>query len=249
MFASEADARRALRAWEADGLDLVIAFSTPFAQLVVDETDLPGLFVVNDPVVGGLTSDLRRPDGDLTGIRWRAPADRTLDLGAEVLGGITNVGYLWPRDDTGVAGHRAQVVAAAGELGMRFTEASFRRPQDLPAAVARLAEAQVDAVYLPSVRGVLAVVDQLEEELEYHALPVLANVSFVDFAVVTLEPDAAELHRQLARQTSRLLNGSPVASVPSEDPRRFLVTIDETQAGALGYRVDPETLRQADHVR
>ena len=248
-FGTEAEARAALEAWEQEGLAVVVAFSTPYARLAEEVTDLPGLFVVNDPVGSGLVGDPTRPDGQLTGVAWDTPADLTLDLAAQVLGSLRRVGYLLAMDDPAVPGHRDRVVEAASHLGIEVVDATFTGPADVADAVAELAAAQVDAVFVPSANAVIPVLGPLEEALDGAGLPALSNAQFIDIAVVTLTPDAQELNRQLARQTTRLLSGVPVSSVPTETPRRFKVTIDRTRARALGIEIDPSVLRQADVVR
>jgi ABC-type uncharacterized transport system substrate-binding protein len=68
--------------------------------------------------------------------------------------------------------------------------------------------------------------------------------------VLVLTPDRAEMRRQLGRQVARLLAGAEVASIPVEDPRKFVVIIDRTRASVLGLpELDQELLRQADVVK
>ncbi len=246
---SEAEARAALRRWEASGLSVVIAFSTPYAHLAADETDAPGLFVVNDPVATGLVSDRQRPDGRLTGVTWEAPADRTLDLAARALGGMERIGYLGADDDPAVPSHRQRVHDAADRLGIEVVDASFSGADDVVAAVDVLSAAGVDAVYVASANAVASVLRPIEEALTAARLPALANAAFIDFATITLAPDPDELHRQLARQAARLLSGVQVSAVPTEAPRRFVITIDRTRAQELGLEVASSALREADTVR
>lgn len=239
----------ALRSWRRDGLDLAIAYSTPYAQLVAAEPDLRGLFVVNDPVAGGLVTNLDAPEGQLTGLTWSTPADLTLDVASSALGGLGRIGYLHPTGDPAVPGHRDGVLDAARALGIDVVDASFDGPADIPAAVQSLARAEVDAVYLASANATFTALEPLERELGRHALPVIANVPFVEFAVVTLSPDRAELARQLARQVARLLDGTAIEAVPTELPRRFEIAINRTQAQSLGLTIESRILRQADVVR
>ena len=243
------DALSTLRGWERQGLDLVIAFSTPYAQLVADETDLPGLFVVNDPVGSGLTADLHAPTGRLTGIAWRAPADRTIDLADRMLGGMSRIGYLQPSDDSAVTGHREMVRDVAGSMGIEVVVSSFSSPTDVARAVEELAHAEVDVVYVSNANQVATAVDELESAFDRHRLAAISNVAYVDFGILTLAPDIDEAYRQLARQAARILEGARVGSVPVEDPQRFVVTIDRRRAEALGHSLPPEILREADLVR
>jgi putative tryptophan/tyrosine transport system substrate-binding protein len=251
VFETPDDVRDALAAWEQEGLgpDLVIAYSTPYARLVQEETDLPGLFVVTDPLAGGLISDLDHPDRGFSGVTWRTPADRTLDLAARAFGGLDRIGYLVPDEDAAGAAHRDLVVAAADRLGVDVVQARFTGPDDAADAVATVAEMDVDAVYLSSSNGTVHALMELEGALDAQNLPVIANNTFVDSAVIVLTPDLTELHRQLARQAARLLNGADVTVVPVEHPRRYKAIIDRTRAESIGREIDPSVLREADLVR
>lgn len=241
----------ALDRWVADGVDVVIAFSTAFAQLVAERApEVKGLFLVNDPVAAGLVDDPRRPAGSITGVTFRTPADRTLDLARRTLGPLRRLGYLFPVGDPGVAGHRASVETAAAAFDLEVVAASFDGVEGVPEAVDQLAAADVDAVLLANATGTFRAVEALGTALDAAGLPTIANTDVATFAVLVVTPDGAEVRRQLARQAARLLAGAEVASVPVEDPRKFVVILNRTKAEALGLpELEPELLRQVDVVR
>lgn len=245
------EAEAALDAWMRGDLDLVVAFSTPFAQLAAGvQGGAPGLFMVNDPVAAGLVQNPQRPEGRMTGVTFRTPADRTLDLASQALGGLERLGYLWPEGDPAVPGHREALLAAAEELDIAVTERSFDSASEIAAAVDELVAADVQAVALPNANASFRAREDLREALDGAGLPAIANSDLIDFAVLILTPDGAELRRQLARQAARILGGARVSSIPVEDPRKFVLIVNETKARELGLPELPEGLvRQADVVR
>lgn len=247
----EAAARDQLEGWLAEGVDLIVVSSTPYAVLAREVApSTPTLFLVNDPVAAGLVVDERRPEGNMTGVTFRTPADRTLHVAGQLIGEVTRVGYLGPAGDPAVAGHRAGVRAATDELGLTLVEAEFASPEDVPAAVAELVAAGVDVVYLASANATVGALDALETELVAARLPVVVNAEYVDFALLALAPDGDEVRRQLARQAARILSGAEVASVPVEDPRRFVTVVDRRVAARLGLPpIAPDVLRRMDVVR
>lgn len=251
--ASDPDqARRLLREWARADVDLIVASSTPYAALAAELVpDVPTLFLVVDPVAAGLVRDPARPDSNMTGLTFWTPADRTLDLASQVLGGgLDRVGYLAPVGDPAVEGHLAGVLAASEELGIDLVEVVFDGPEAVPAAVDELSAAGVDLVYLPSANATVQALDVLETALMAARLPVVANADYVDFALLVLAPDGEEVRRQLARQAARLLAGADVSSVPVENPRRFVTTVDRGVADTLGLPpIDPAVLRKMDVVR
>jgi putative tryptophan/tyrosine transport system substrate-binding protein len=230
---------------------VLVAFSTPYAELAAERfPDVPTVSVVNDPVASGLVEDRDRPEGRITGVTFVTPMDRTLQLTAEVLGGLDRIGYLGPADDRATRGPRERLGEAAERVGVEVVEVEFADDAEVADAVDELVEAEVDAVLLASANEVLLALDQLEQELTGAGLPVVANNGRATFAVAVLEPDGAEVRRQIARQIARLLRGDPVATVPVEDPRRFRTILDRDRIAELGLpALDEVLLRQADEVR
>jgi putative tryptophan/tyrosine transport system substrate-binding protein len=230
---------------------LVVAYSTPLAQVAVDA--FPGtrtVSVVNDPVVSGLVDDRERPEGHVTGVSFATPADRTLALANRLFPGLERIGYLEPVDDPAVPGHRAGILAAAQAAGIEVVVAAFDGGDEVRSAVDDLVTSGVDVAVLASANATVAAYEELRAAVAEAELPIVSNSSRADFAVLTLEPDGAEIRRQVARQVARLLAGDPVAQVPVEDPRRFRVVLDRTLARSLGAAgLDDGLLRQADEVR
>lgn len=240
---------------ELDGLArapaVLVGFSTPYAELAAERfPDVPTVSVVNDPVATGLVEDRNRPEGQVTGVTFVTPMDRTLELTAEVLGGLDRIGYLGPADDRATLGPRQRLATAAEGAGVAVVEVEFADVAEVAGAVDELVAAEVDAVLLASTNEVLLALDVLEQELTGAGLPVVANNGRATFAVAVLEPDGAEVRRQVARQVARLLRGDAVATVPVEDPRRFRTVLDRDRVAELGLPpLDEALLRQADEVR
>jgi putative tryptophan/tyrosine transport system substrate-binding protein len=250
VYADEPEAEAAL-----DQLDrepaLIVAYSTPLAQLATERyPDVPVVSVVNDPVTVGLVADRDRPEGWVTGVTFATPADRTLELAADAIGGLERLGYLVPADDPAVIGPREALLAAAEERGTQVVEATFTADDDVPSAVDELVTADVDAVLLGAANAVLGSLDAIEAAVTAAGVPAVANNARATFAVAVLEPDGDEVRRQVARQVARLLAGEPVETVAVEDPRRFRIVLDRGRAQALGLPpFGEDLLRQADLVR
>jgi putative tryptophan/tyrosine transport system substrate-binding protein len=249
----QATADEATAELAAAGTDtaVVVAWSTPFARAALDAGgDVPIVSVVNDPVASELLADRDRPEGNLTGVTFATPVDRTLQLAAAVVGEIDRVGFLVPADDPAITGPRERLEREAGRIGVEVVEATFTGEDDVPAAVDALAAAEVDVVLLGASNAVLTALDVLEGELSAAGLPVIANNARATFAVAVLEPDGVEVRRQVARQVARLLRGDAVEVVPVEDPRRFRTILDRGRVAQLGLPpLDEALLRQADEVR
>ena len=250
VHATEEEATAAVEGWVEQGVDLIVALSSSGAAVAgeVAPAEVPVLFLSTDPVAVGLVSDERSPDGHLTGATFRVPADRTLDVAQRALGGIDRLGLLWPSDDPAAGPVVDDVERAGGSLGVEIVDRSFVDGADAGAAVAALAADGVQAVLLANAPATVRAFDAIEPALAAARLPAVANTTN-DFALVTLQPDTDEVYRQLARQSARLLGGTPVAEVPVEDPAGFRITLDRAAAERLGVVLPDDLLDLADEVR
>lgn len=243
------DAAAAVDGWVEEGVDLIIALSTTSAQVADEEApDVPVLFLVNDPVASGLVEDERSPDGHVTGVTYRVPADRTLDVAMRALGPIERVGLLWPSEDPAAEPIRSDVRRAGQSFGIAVVDAPFVDAADVAAAVAELAASGVQAVVVANAPTAFRAGPEIAKAVEEHQLPVVANTA-VDFALVALAPDSVQLYRQLGRQAVRLLSGVDVADVPVEDPSGFRIIVSRGIASSLGIELPQELLEIAEEVR
>lgn len=249
-YPTEEEARDAVRAWVEEGVDLIFAFSSTGAAVAEEHAPgVPVIFLVNDPRAVGLVEHESAPEGHLTGVTFRAPADRTLDLARRAVPDLTTVGLLSPGSDPAARPHREAVTAAAAELGIEVVSQAFAGETDVASAVGMLAEAGVDAVVVVNAPTAVRVAPAIVAAASERGLPLVANTALVEGAVVVLEPDTDALLAQMGRQGARILDGAAVEDVPVEDPVRYRVVLDAGQASELGLpELSPALLRQADEV-
>jgi putative ABC transport system substrate-binding protein len=248
-FPDPVDAGREAARWTRDGVDLIVALSTSGAAAARDAApDTPVLFVSNDPTAGKLVTNERTPSGRLTGVTYRVPADRTLDLARRAIPGLRRVGLPYPSDDRAAIAHRDALVTAANHLGVDLVLATFTGPADAKVAVDSLADQGVQAIVASNSPLATRALEQTQSAVRARGLPLVVNTVITSGAIVALYPDAEELGRQLGRQAFRLLSGSPASAVPVENPRRFQLRVDLVAARSLGVHVPDDLVQEADVV-
>lgn len=243
------DARRAVRGWRDRGVDLVVALSSSGAEAARSAApDLPVLFLSNDPTAAGLVDDEQRPPGRLTGVTFRVPADRTLDLAQRALPGLRRLGVAAPLQDPAAQAHVAALTVAAQALEVDLRVEPITDADDVGSAVAALVDQDVEVLVLSTSPTAVRLLPETRAAAEAHKLPVVANTSLAEWAVLALYPDNQELGRQLGRQAVRLLSGTTPGAVPVEDPRRYLLRVNLVVAESLGLSIPERVLVEADHV-
>ncbi len=243
------DAAAAVEAWVEDGVDLIIALSTSGAQVATETApDVEVLFLSNDPRASGLVADEASPEGHMTGVSFRVPADRTLSLARRAVPGLDRVGLAFPLSDPAAVANRDALQTAADRLGIELVTRTFADAEDVAASVAALAGLDVDALVLSTSPSATRAFPETAAAAQAATLPVVANTSIAEFALLSLAPDTEVLGRQLGRQAARLLSGASPSAVPVEDPSRFVLTINTGVAAALGLPVDDGLLREANAV-
>lgn len=242
-------AAAAVEGWVEQGVDLIVALSSSGAMVAAATApDVDVLFLSTDPTATGLVEDEDEPEGRLTGVSFRVPADRTLSLAQRAVPGLDSVGLAYPPSDPAALAHRDAVVAAAEDLGIELPLAEFTDATDVGAAVDQLVAAGADAILVSTSPVATRALAETGTAAARHHLPVIANTTLADFALVSLTADTVELGRQLGRQAARLLAGASPATVPVEDPNRFVLTLGGEAAASLGLVLDPGLVREADLV-
>lgn len=242
--AAEAAAARMVE----DGAEVLIALSTTTALAAAKVTkDVPVLFISTHPLATGLVEDERSPKGNLTGVAYRVPADRTLALGREVLGEMDAVGCLFGKGDPAAHPPQKDLRRGGEALDVSVRCAGYDGPAGVRAAVAEMVDAGVDAIVVINSPATVRAYPELAAALAGTDLPVFGNTP-TEFALLTLVPDSGPLYRQLGRQAARLLDGVAVSDVPVEDPASYRLEVNLEAAGRLGVTVPEAVLERADEV-
>lgn len=251
VFPDPQEAEAAVERWERQGVKVIVAFSTAGAEIARDHA--PGanvLFLVNDPVAAGFVDDETSPDGRLTGVTFRIPADRMLSLSRRILPGLETAGLPFPPDDPAAIPNRDRFADAAAGQGLELVTEEFSGEADLARAVAVLVQERGAQMLLASVSPTATrALPELAQAATSFGAPYVANVATAEGALMTLSPDGRSIGEQLGRQAVRLLNGASPSSIPVEDPRRFELALNEAVAETLGIPIPPDVMREADLVR
>jgi putative ABC transport system substrate-binding protein len=215
---------------------------------------IPVVFVqVQDPVGGGLVTNLARPEGNLTGFTnfEYSMAGKWLQLLKDVSPGISRVmPMINPDNRPRWNGYTAAFEKFAPALGIRPQMAGIQDENDIERAIAQFAEQPNGGlVVLPdATAGVYAKL--LIELAERHRLPAVYSYGFYVRAggLIAYSESVLNQYQGAASYISRLLRGTKLGELPIQATDRFETVINLKTAAKLGLTVPPTLVATADEV-
>jgi putative ABC transport system substrate-binding protein len=235
-------------------VDCIIAITTPAALAVTHATTTIPIVMTTaiDPVGVGLVASLARPGGTVTGNALLYPelSTKRLEFLKEVVPGLSRVGVLWNAANPANASVWRETQAAAGALGLVLHAQDVRSAQDFAGAFARTAQAHPEALLVLDDALINVHRDQIAQFATQEHLPSVfaARESVVAGGLMSYGPSLPALFRRAATYVDKILQGTPPADLPMEQPMQFELVINLKTAKALGLTIPPALLFQADEV-
>ena len=201
-----------------------------------------------DPVGAGLVVSLGHPGGNVTGVigAFESLAPKRIELLREILPAAKRIGFLGDPSTTVVKTEGTALVQAAKTLGVMIVAGDISNPLELDAAVARLLEQGVDAIYGSGVL-VLNLRERLIELANRRRLPVIGGGYWAGDLFNYGEPLRDQIRRS-ANSVDKILKGAKPADVPVEQATKFNLVINLKTAKALGITIPQSLLLRADEV-
>ena len=205
-----------------------------------------------DPIAGGATTSLARPDGNATGVSVLALelASKRIELLKEAVPGLRRVGVFFTASANRPTRGIQASVSAAKELGIEVVEMPVQLPDGIDAAFAAAVRQGVQGVAILSSLPTITYRAQLGELARKHRLAtIFANRSYLrGGGLMSYGPDLEGAFHRAAYFADRILKGAKPADLPIEQPNTFQLALHQGTARALGLRFPQAVLLRADEV-
>jgi putative ABC transport system substrate-binding protein len=223
-------------------------------------TTTPIIFVAGNPVAQGFVTSLSRPGGNLTGVAIIAGdlIPKRIQLLKEAAPGVTRLAFLEDQSARGSApngtlpGQNWQSIAAASQhLGILLTKVlPVRKPDDLDSAFALAAKERADGVLVLASAFFSSQTHRIASLAATGRLPaIFEHEGFVDAGgLMSYGPSHRDIFRLIAGYVDKILRGATPADLPVEEPTKLRLVVNLKTARALGLRIPPSLLAQADQV-
>ena len=236
-------------------VDVLVAFgskATLAAKAAASATPIVAP-VLGDPAALGVTSNLARPDGNVTGSAILSVElfAKQIQLLKELVPQTARVALLvnpanaasetQPMEE---ARHRA-----ANGLRIEFQRFNVRSSEQLASAFAAIAKARFDGVYVSADTLFRAQAGEVARLAALWRLPSVGAREFADAGgLIGYGANDAELHMRGTYFIDRLLSGARVGELPIEQATRFDLVLNRRTARSLGITISQSALLRADEV-
>jgi len=204
------------------------------------------------PAELGFVRSLAHPGGNVTGTAAPGPetAAKAIQVLKEVAPGLTRLAILNNPATPGTQDFNAARSRAAAALGMTVQMFPVTRPDDVTAALERIAAARAELLFVVSDGVTEARVRDITSFAVQHKI-----LSISGFTLFTSMGGALyygsnlqEIVDRSASFVDRILRGAKPADLPVEEPTKFDLIINLKTMRALGITVPRSVLQRADEV-
>jgi putative ABC transport system substrate-binding protein len=203
-----------------------------------------------DPIAGGYVSDLARPNGNITGLVYRAPelAAKQLELLVEAFPDNKPIAALW---EPASAEQFASAQHTAQSLHIDLRSYKLENPPfDFDEAFRRIAQDGSRMVLVlsgPTFGMQRAHIAGLATQ---HRLPTMFTFKYYVEAggLMSYGINTIPIFRRAASFVAKILRGAKPSDLPVEQPTNFEFTLNLKTAKAIGVSIPTSILLRADEV-
>lgn len=229
--------------------DAIIAAGNPRAAQAATRTIPIVLLGWSTAVEDGFATSLSRPGGNITGLAHHPGpvfAGKMLQLFKETVPGLTRVAHL---GSTATLDSPAQqpLTDAATKLGIKLLPV-LQHPTDPEASFAAIAKLRPDGLIVQGTPISFSQREQFGRLALAARLPAISGIEQVTDAGALMSYGYAPRFRRAAHYVDKILKGANPGELPMELPTKIHLVINLKTAKALGLRIPPPILLQADRV-
>ncbi len=207
-----------------------------------------------DPVQAGLVESLSRPGGNVTGITriTGGLGRKRLEVFKEAVPKVVRVAVLYdPATPDSVHDVKEVLPGVAGALGLTLRSWEVRAAEDFDKVFAAISKWQPHGLYVPRRSPLMRTNEKriVSFALKSRLPSAYAQRVSVDAGgLMSYGANLADSYRRIAYYVDKILKGAKPADLPVEQPTKFELVINLKTAKALGLKIPPQLLMEADRV-
>ncbi|GFH40885.1 tryptophan ABC transporter substrate-binding protein [Pseudolactococcus insecticola] len=229
--------------------DVLIGIATPTAQGLANATSkIPVIMgAVSDPVGAKLVKNVKKPEGNVTGVSDKFPVAKEVGLIKEVTPNVKKIGVLYSSSEDNSKSQVAEFKKAAKKEGYDVTEYAVSSTNDITTTV-NVALSKVDAIYVPVDNTIASAFPTVIELSNAAKKPVFPSVDTMvaqgGLAAVTI--NQRDLGIATGKMAAQVLKGKSVSSLPVEFYDATTPVINKDTAKTLNITIPETVVKAAD---
>jgi putative ABC transport system substrate-binding protein len=238
---SNADIQADLRISNAK---LILAVGTNALTAVKNIRTIPVVYIMAlhpENIVNGATN--------ITGVDLVIPPDKQMNALLKIIPSVQSVGLLYDPSQTGLLQQKA--ASAAEGLNLQLRSAPVHSANQVPDLLKNLRN-QIDIFWM--VPDLTVVTSKTVEFLLLFSIenriPILTfSDKYLKLgALVSISADPYDMGLQAGEMAQRILNGTPVQSIPRAEARKPLISVNPKVAAKLGIQLEGKILNEVNMV-
>lgn len=232
----------------ADNVDIIVAITTPAAQVAMGETDeIPIVFsAVTDPVAAEVVADMEKPGGNVTGTSDAISVDKIMGLAQEITPGFKTIGALYNSSETNSVSAIEALKEYAEANDLKVEESAITSANEIQPAAQNLAK-KCDIVFSPTDNTVASAIATANQVFTEAKVPfyVGADSMVKDGAFATYGVDYEYLGQETAKMIIEIINGADPAEMPVRTMDEMAIYINSQTAESMGLKIPDEIMEKA----
>ena len=204
---------------KAANTDIVICIATPVAiaaKATFVGTNTKVVFAaVSDPVSANIVSNLKEPEGNVTGTSDAVDLDKQLELAYKVNPNLKNVGFIYTGGEANSVANFNRLKDLASEKGFTLLDRQINSPAEIT-EVANAILPKIDALIVTDDNNVASSMPTLSTLLIQNKVPCYcaADSEIKDGGMMGYSINYTNLGKDTAKMAVELFNGKSVKEVP-----------------------------------
>lgn len=231
------------------GSDIVVGIATPAAQgLAAATTSIPVVMsAISDPVGAKLVTNLRTPEGNVTGLSNKVPVKQSVDLITEMTPKVKTIGVLYASSEDNSISQVKAFKKHAEEKGFQVLNYAVPSTNEVPTTMSVML-GKVDAVFIPQDNTIASAFSSVISASDAAGIPVYSSVDTMveQGSLASISQSQYQLGVETAKQVLALIRGKSVSEVPVKIIDKGKPFINVQVANNLGLNLSEALLQRSN---
>lgn len=247
-----AEVQRIAREFVSDGVNMIVAFSTPCLQAALHATrETPIIFSsVANPYLAGAGKSAEEHLSNVSGVSSKGPIKQSLEFIKEILPEAKRIGTLWTPSEINSQFYLDLAEESANELGLEIIPVPVNNSNEVLYAAQILINKKIDAIYQISDNTINFAFEALGRVAEENAVPLFGGVPALTRlgASAAMGWDFVDMGYKAGEIALRVKEGENSSDIPIQYMSRAKLHLNLIAASKQGVTFPDEIIKRADEI-